>query len=244
MDGAERTVVQREEGDVEIWVTRTRAAHAAAPEAVVLAFCGNADRAERLAARVARRLGDRPVEIWSVNYPGFGGSEGSARLGAIPDAALAAYDAAAAREPPLPVLCWGESIGTAAALHVASQRDVEGLVLHNPPPLKRLIMVRHGWWNLWLVAIPVALQVPSELNSLDTAPLVDAPAVFVMAQGDSVVPYDYQRLVFEAYAGPKSDVPIAGGHNSGIDAHGDLKLRIALDALLADVLPGRREPPR
>jgi len=234
--GIERRIVTREEGDLEVWVARSPGADTLPIETSVLVFSGNADRAERLATAVARLLGERAALVWAVNYPGYGGSEGSASLDAIPGAALAAYDALTAQTPDLPVVCWGESLGTTAALAVGAERDVAGLVLRNPPPLRRLIMARHGWWNLWLVAIPVALQVPIALNALDSAPRVTAPAVFVMSRDDRVVPYDYQRLVFEAFAGPKQEVILAHGHNDGMDRDEKRRLDDALSRLF-DQLP-------
>ncbi len=230
--GLERRTVSRDAGDLEIWIARSAGAEHAAPEAFVLAFAGNADRAERVAAEAARLFGDRNVEVWGMNYPGFGGSAGAPRLGDIPGAALAAHDALRAHARGVPILCWGESIGSTAALAVAAQREVDGVVLRNPPPLRRLILVRHGWWNLWLAAVPIALQIPDELNSLSTAPAVTAPAVFVMSRGDRVVPYAYQQDVFTAFGGPKEEVTLAGGHNDGTDAGQALRVRAALTRLL------------
>ena len=40
----------------------------------VLRFYGNADRADRWAAAEAEMWNDRAVEIWGMNYPGFGRS--------------------------------------------------------------------------------------------------------------------------------------------------------------------------
>ena len=51
--------------------------------------------------------------------------------------------------------------------HVAANRPVAAIVLQNPPPLRQLILGHYGWWNLWLIATPVALGVPSELDSLN-----------------------------------------------------------------------------
>src|SRR2546429_470384 len=73
----------------------------------------------------------------------------------------------------------GRGSGPPAAWTVAANRPVAGLVLPNPPPLRRLILRRFGWGNLWLAAGPVAMGVPSELNSLDNATKVHAPAVFI-----------------------------------------------------------------
>src|SRR5438445_1142575 len=81
-------------GERAIW---TAASHRACQnnkiDAYILRFYGNADRAELWAALEAETWNDRAVEIWAVNYPGFGGSSGPARLRLIPSAALAAFDA-------------------------------------------------------------------------------------------------------------------------------------------------------
>ena len=157
----------------------------------------------------AGEWGDLPVEVWAVNYPGYGGSAGPARLKSIPPAALAAYDALAKRANGKPIFLLGQSLGTTAALFVAANRPCAGVILSNPPPLKQLIWQRHGWWNLWLLATPVALSVPSELDNLANARRVNAPAVFVLAGNDTVVPPKYQEQVFAAYAGPKRAIRVS-----------------------------------
>src|SRR6478736_2180132 len=64
-----------------------------------------------------------------------------------------------------PIYVFGASIGSAVAMDVAANREVRGLILHNPPPLRQIILRNYGWWNLWLLAGPVALQIPRELDS-------------------------------------------------------------------------------
>src|SRR3954447_11140754 len=207
---------------VGVWTARSSGAAAREPQAFVLEFVGNASRGEAMADMVAREWGERPVEAWAVNYPGYGGSPGPARLKAIPPAALAAYDALAAKANGKPIFLLGQSLGTAAALHVAAHRPAAGLVLTNPPPLRNLIFFRHGWWNLWLLATPVALSVPSELDSIANAKRSTAPAIFVLAGKDTVVPPKYQAKVFDAYAGPKQAIRVPeADHN---DPLGDSEL--------------------
>src|SRR5205085_7577320 len=135
------------------------------PAFFVLRFYGNADRAERWVAREAEEWNNRAVELWGVNYPGFGGSSKPATLQRMADAGMAAYDAVKAAAGNKPVILYGASIGTTVALHVAAQRDVAGLVLHNPPALRQLILRNFGWWNLWLLAGPIAAQIPNTLDS-------------------------------------------------------------------------------
>jgi pimeloyl-ACP methyl ester carboxylesterase len=189
---------------IEIWSARSSAlARDAEPRAYVLEFCGNATRAEEIAQFVAQRWQKHPVEVWVMNYPGFGGSEGRAELKTIAPSATATYDELARRAGGRPIFVEANSMGTVPALHVAANRPVAGLVLQNPPPLRRLILQRYGWWNLWLAAGPIALQVPGDLDSLASARGVQAPAVFLVGERDSLVPPTYQQLVIDAYAGPK-----------------------------------------
>ena len=229
-------------GAVEAWACRSAGGGpspgatrpAVEPRAYVLSFIGNAARAELTAPYFAQDWGGRPVEVWAVNYPGFGGSPGSARLSAIGPAALAAYDDLRARAGDKPIFLEARSIGTTAALYVAARRPVAGCVLHNPPPLRSLILGRYGWWNLWLLAGPVAAQVPADLIAPASAGRVTAPGVFVMAGADEVVPPAYQRQVADAYAGEKRLVAVPGaGHNDRVAGPALAEYEAALDWLWA-----------
>src|SRR4051812_18959489 len=87
--GAERKSIAFQNGELEIWTARSRLAkERGGPEVYVLRFYGNADRADRWAAAEADMWNDRAIEVWGVNYPGFGGSTGPSRLKRIAPAAL------------------------------------------------------------------------------------------------------------------------------------------------------------
>ena len=193
---------------------------------------GNGSRAEWTASTSAKRWGPRPVEVWALNWPGYGRSTGPASMSAIAPAALFAYDAVSRIAGGRPVVICAHSLGTAGALHVAAHRPVVGLVLLNPPPLRQLIVGHYGWWNLWLGAIPISWQVPSDLDSLANGSRGIAPAVFVSSGRDTVVPPEYHRRVFDAYRGPKRWVaePDAD-HNTFPDPSTDPAYAAALDWL-------------
>lgn len=208
--GAVRTTLPTSRGEIEVWQARSQSGE---PLAYVLRFYGNADRADAWVAGEARGL-PFSAEVWGVNYPGFGGSEGKATLAGVAESALVAYDAMAKRAGGKPILVIGTSMGTTAALHLAANRKVAGVVLQNPPPLRQLIRGRYGWWNLWLLAAPVAWGVPSELDSLANAAKASAPAIFVLSQEDEVVPHAYALEVRDAYAGPKQTFVLPGAHHN------------------------------
>lgn len=139
------------------------------------------------------------------------------------------------------------SLGTAAALRVAAERPVAGLVLQNPPPLKQLFRWWFGPLNLWLFTWPAAGQIPDELDSLENAARCRCPAVFLVAGGDLLVPPCFQRLVVSAYAGDRRmvDLPWAP-HNARVAGPQLTELRSALRGLwnhsgLKDRAPARTE---
>lgn len=222
-----RRAVPGPTGPLEIWVEPAPAS--VSPALYVISFVGNASRAERPGICRRARWPSEAVEVWSVNYPGFGGSAGDATLPAVERAAVFAHAAIRAEARGRPIIVCGNSIGTAAALRLADRLDVAGLVLRNPPPLAALITERHGWWNLWIAATLVVMQIPPGLDALQTARRARAPAVMLTSTDDRVVPSEFQQRVADAYAGPLRRVMMPGaGHNSPLGRHAP-----AVDAALA-----------
>ena len=238
-EGAVRKKVPFENGQLEVWTAQSRRARPnGSVDLYILRFYGNADRAERWPAAEAEMWNDRAVEIWGMNYPGFGGSTGQARLSKIGPAALAVFDELKRHAVDRPIIPFGTSIGATAALHVAAQRPVVGLILQNPPPLRQMILRRFGWWNLWLLAGPVALQIPKDLDSIANARAIHSPAIFLLAEKDEVVPPAYHRLVVDAYAGKKRVISLLGAyHNDPIDGTALADLNSALNWLLPEAAP-------
>jgi uncharacterized protein len=233
-DGAVRKMLPFQNGQLEVWTAKSRLAQQKdRADIYVLRFYGNADRADRWAAAEAEMWNDRSVEIWGMNYPGFGESTGPARLSRIGPAALAAFDELKRQAGGRPIVLFGASIGATAALHVAAQRSETRLILHNPPPLRQMILRQFGWWNLWLLAGPVALQIPRDLDSLSNAKAIHAPAIFLLAEKDEVVAPRFHRLVVDAYAGEKRVISLRDAyHNDPIEGTGLADFYRALDWLL------------
>jgi hypothetical protein len=232
--GAVRKTIPFQNGELEIWTAQSRRAQQQSrADVFVLRFYGNADRADRWVAGEAEMWNERAVEIWGMNYPGFGGSTRPARLSRIGPAALAAFDELKLHAGDRPIVPYGASIGATAALHVAAQRSVAGLILHNPVPLREMILRRFGWWNLWLLAGPIALQIPRDLDSIENAKASHVPAVFLLAERDEVVPPRYHDLVVNAFSGEKRVIALHGAyHNDPIEGAALADFHQALDWLL------------
>ena len=222
-NGAVRRVV---DDGVEVWTVPRDA-----PDAYVLRFYGNGARAEWSVAEEAAALPH--VVFWGVNYHGYGGSSGDATLDGVARAAISAYDTLAREAKGKPIFAFGTSMGSVAALHLGAERDVKGLLLWNPPPLKRLVLEEHGWWNLFLVAAPTALSIPASVDSEANARRCHMPAVFVMSDRDGVVPIQYQGRVIAAYAGQKDVIVLPGaGHNDSPAAREAEQIAVAVQRMM------------
>ena len=232
--GAARKTILFENGQLELWTAKSQLAQKKAhPDVYALRFYGNADRADRWVSAEADSWNERAVEVWGMNYPGFGGSTGPAKLARIGPAALTAFDALQSEAGEQPIVLFGASLGTTAALHVAARRTVAGLILHNPPALRQMILHQFGWWNLWLLAGPLSLQIPKELDSVANSKTIHAPAIFLLAEKDEVVAPRYQHLVVNAYAGEKRIIALRGAdHNTPMEGAAVADLHNALDWLL------------
>ena len=238
---AVRKTIPFQNGELEVWTARSAMARLRdQPEVFVLRFYGNADRADRWVALEAEMWNNRAVEVWGVNYPGFGGSSGPARLAKMGPAALTAFDELQKVAGTRPIVVYGASIGTTTALHIAANRKFAGLILHNPVAMRQIILRQFGWWNLWLFAGPMAYKVPAALDSIGNAGTSHVPVVFLLAENDEVIAPRFQRLVVEAYAGEKRLIALPGAHhNDPIEGTALAEFHGALDWLVP-----RRSPER
>jgi pimeloyl-ACP methyl ester carboxylesterase len=228
--GAERRMVAVGIGAVEVWVKPAAKGRA---DVFVLEFTGNAARAEYVVAGSAARFAGVNAEVWAVNYPGYGGSSGKAKLASIPPAALAAFDAITKEAGDRPVIVVGRSIGTTAALYVASKRKPAGVVLHSPVPLNQMMFGQFGWWSLWILPSIVAPQVPGDLQAMTTSKKCTAPAVFIVTERDELVSPKNQRRVIDAYGGPKDVIPLPeADHNAAASEDEETAIRAAISRLI------------
>ena len=103
------------------------------------------------------------------------------------------------------------------------------MIIQNPPAIPDQIWKLHGWWNLWLLAAPVAWQIPREMNSLVNAKRATAPVVILIAGSDRVISPRFQWKVANAYAGEKRLIVQANaGHDTHLNKSDDSKLQAGM----------------
>ena len=181
--------------------------------AVVLYFHGNGGslryRVERFRALTSDGTG-----LLALSYRGYGGSSGApTETGLLADAD-AAYAFAAARFPPERIVLWGESLGAAVAIALASARKVGRLVLESPFTSAADIGAAVYWF------MPVRLLMKDQFRSDERIARVTAPVLILHGTDDSVVPIAFGERLFALASEPKRMVRLPGGGHVDLDAYG------------------------
>lgn len=195
------------------------------PEAkyLIIHFMGNKSRAEQdinWFYDAFWKTQPFKVEIWAVNYPGYGQSEGNGTMKEMADSSLEAFDYLIKKYGKnKQIIIEGNSIGTTAALHVANQRGqstkIKNLILKNPPPLKQMVLQENGWWNLYLIALPVSWKIPKALDSIhNISQIPQIPILFLQAEKDETVPVKYQNMVIQAHEGSQKVLIFKGANHA------------------------------
>jgi pimeloyl-ACP methyl ester carboxylesterase len=178
---------------------------------LVLYFGGNAEDVSWMLADARARA---PGIGWLlVSYRGYGGSAGSPSEAAIRADALRWHDYAAKELGAARIVAFGRSLGSGAAVYLASQRRLEGVVLVTP--FDSLAEVAKHHYPL----LPVRAMLRHPFDSAALAPRIEAPLLCIAAARDDIIPAVHAKRLYEAWGGPKRWLLLEeAGHNT-TDAH-------------------------
>lgn len=177
-------------------------------ERVVLLFHGNGGNVSHRLERARLFVDALGVDLFLVDYRGYGLSEGTPSERGLYRDGLAIYDAARERGfAPERIVLHGESLGCAVALEVALARPASGIVLETPflsvPALAR----KHYPF------VPTFV-IRSRFDAASKVARVTAPKLFLVAERDEIAPAAQGRALFELAPPPKDLFVIPGaGHN-------------------------------
>jgi hypothetical protein len=189
--------------------TRLHAWHVRAPEPapLVLYFGGNAEAVSWMIGEARART---PGVAWLLtDYRGYGASAGTPSERALVDDALAWFDHAAAEQRGRPIYLFGRSLGSALAVRVAAERPAAGVIV--VAPFDSLAAVASHYYPF----LPIRWLLKHPFDSMALAPRIFAPLLCLVAATDEIIPAARSRRLYEAWAGPKTWVELAGaGHNT------------------------------
>lgn len=178
------------------------------PAPAVVYFGGNA---EEVSWALADGRWPRGVTLVALNYRGYGTSGGTPSADKLLADGVALYDFVAARGDvdPASITVFGRSLGTAVATHVAAHRPVARAILVSPYDSLAAVGSRHYPF------LPVGLLLRHRFAPVGDAPSCRAPLLALVGSADAVIPTSHSRALFDAWAGPKQWVEVAGaGHDT------------------------------
>lgn len=176
---------------------------------VILHFHGNAGNiSHRL--DLIKRLVQKEVQIFIIDYRGFGRSEGRPSERGVYLDGLAAYDYLVQREgiPAEDIVLHGHSLGAAVAVEVALKRAVKSVILESA-----FTSTRGMAKTLPLFAL-FAPVLPAHYNNLEKLTRLSVPILIVHGDQDETVPFLMGERLFAAASEPKEFLRVPGaGHN-------------------------------
>ncbi|MBK8907036.1 MAG: alpha/beta hydrolase [Rhodospirillales bacterium] len=191
----------------------------AAGRPTIVYFQGNAGHLGYRGMRMRPYL-DAGFGVFMVGYRGYGGNPGRpTELGLYTDAraALAFLDARGV--PAADVALYGESLGSAVAVHLARERadagePVAAVVLEAPLSSAMDVGAHH------YPILPVRLLLKDRFDSATKIAGIQTPLLIVHGTRDRVVPRRFGEILFDAAAEPKEAVWIADAGHDDLDRFG------------------------
>ena len=183
----------------------------------VLVANGNAgNRSGR--APLARALSELGVALLLFDYRGYGGNPGSPSERGLARDARAAYRFLVDEVgvPSDRLLYYGESLGAAVVVELATEHRPAGLVLRSPfVDLASVGQVHYPY-------LPVKLLLKDRFPLADQLAAVHAPVTVVYGTGDTIVPAEQSRAVAAAAPNLRQLVAVEADHNDPALLDGDL----------------------
>ena len=161
--------------------------HASSGQDAVIYFGGNAEDVSRSLPTLADAFPERA--LYAMNYRGYGGSTGKPSETALIADALVLFDRAHVDHPHVIVI--GRSLGSGVAIHIASERPVERLILVTP--YDSLLNVAATQFRFF----PLSWLMLDKFESWRYAPTVTAPTLLIAAQNDEVIPFTSTEALYK-----------------------------------------------
>ena len=173
----------------------------------ILYFHGNASNAANRAPRVNTITQDG-FGLFYLNNRGYGGSGGEPTEEKNIADAIAAYDYLfGLGVPASTIVAYGESLGSAQAIRLATKRSLAAIVLESP--LTSIIYVAKGSY-FWL---PLGLLITDKYDNEENVQSVTTPVLVLHGEQDGIIPSEMGMRLFRAANEPKRiEIFPRGGH--------------------------------
>lgn len=156
------------------------------------------------------------AHILAIDYRGYGKSEGTPNEAGTYADAKAAYDYLLAKGiSPRAIILYGESLGCAVAVELASKEVVGAMILESP--FTSVAAIGQKMFPF----IPVRLLVQNKYDTLSKIGQIKTPLLILHSPTDEIIPFAHARAVHDAANPPKKLVELKGTHNEGFLTTGE-----------------------
>lgn len=174
----------------------------------ILFFHGNAGNIEHRLDKI-KMLRDTGLNIFIIDYRGYGLSQGDPSEEGLYLDAEASYDYLINERKidSYKIIVYGESLGCAVSVKLASEREVGALILEGAfSSAKDMAKKYYPFLPLFVFA--------DRYNSWSRIRDINAPKLFIHSKEDEIVPINLAEKLYNAAECPKYFTELGGGHNT------------------------------
>jgi fermentation-respiration switch protein FrsA (DUF1100 family) len=158
-----------------------------------------------------RSFADQGFDSFSIDYEGFGASDGKPSEANLYRDADAAWEWLTRKKgvDPRQILVWGHSLGGGVASWCASK--------HNP----RMVLLDSTFTSIPELGshiypiLPVRYIAHNIFGNLERVAAIRSPILVAHSRNDEVIPFEMGKALFSAAKEPKRFVELEGNHNDG-----------------------------
>jgi pimeloyl-ACP methyl ester carboxylesterase len=171
----------------------------------IIYFGGNAEDVDYNAEEFSRLFSDQ--SIYLVKYRGYGGSTGKPTEEGIYSDALHIYDEISKTHDHVSII--GRSLGSAVATHIASQREINKLVLITP--FDSALNIAQSQFPIY----PMSILLKDKHDSIGRVAKIKAETMVLAAKRDRIIKLKRTKRLINAFSREVSFHVLEGvGHNT------------------------------
>ena len=197
-------------------------------QATLLWFHGNAGNIGHRAQGVKPLRDKLDVNVFMIDYRGYGRSGGAVSEKGTYEDAEAAFRYLTGRSDidPKRIVLFGQSLGAAVAADLAGRRDCLAVILEAPfASIRDMARAIYPW-------LPIGPLIKTRYDVVEKVKKIRAPLLVVHGERDDIVPFEQGRRVFDAATGPKEFHALRGAHhNDTFEVGGDAYFAVMKDLI-------------
>jgi fermentation-respiration switch protein FrsA (DUF1100 family) len=201
------------------------------PRSTILFLHGNAGNISHRLEKL-QILADLGADTFIIDYRGYGRSEGHPGEAGTYRDAEAAYEyltggtPAGRALPPQSIIVYGESLGSAVAVDLATKHPVGGVVIE-----EAFTSVGDVGQKMFPF-LPVRWLVQNKYDTLSKIGRINAPLLIFHSRNDELFDMRHAQRLLAAAKEPKQLVELSGGHNEAFAVSGETYRRNLRDFLI------------